>query len=211
MQSRLSKRLSVAFACLLALVAISASLHGIAAQSNCLTIYNGSNGWIVDKCGTDPNVGTPMEVVLDGISHSNAALVRVYHKSQSWSGTPQVAVIYASGFVRLKQNADPTPSIPFGSSIVLGPAYWPSFSTYYHNPQLNRLEIDTTWLPAAPLRMRANGTNHDFSVAYELVLPPPRDRQTRLHVTQTHTATADITINSTRRAERQGFKLAQES
>ncbi|HKZ87207.1 MAG TPA: hypothetical protein VJ793_26575 [Anaerolineae bacterium] len=152
-----------------------------------------------------------MEVVLDGISHSNAALVRVYHKSQSWSGTPQVAVIYASGFVRLKQNADPTPSIPFGSSIVLGPAYWPSFSTYYHNPQLNRLEIDTTWLPAAPLRMRANGTNHDFSVAYELVLPPPRDRQTRLHVTQTHTATADITINSTRRAERQGFKLAQVS
>jgi hypothetical protein len=32
----------------------------------------------------------------------------------------------------LKQNADPTPPIPFGSSFILGPAYWPDESTYYH-------------------------------------------------------------------------------
>ena len=31
---------------------------------------------------------------------------------------PQVAVFYASGFVRLKPNADPT---PFGTSVILGP------------------------------------------------------------------------------------------
>jgi len=180
-------------------------------ESGCSVIYNGGNGWVIDMCATDAAVTIPMEVLVNGISRGNAALVRIYHQSQSGPGVPQVAVIYASGYVRLKQNADPSPSIPFGTSFILGPAYWPGSSTYYHNPQLNRLEIDTTWLPSAPLHMRAEGANHDFDVTYEMTLPPPRDRQTRLHVTQTYTATANININSTRRAERQGFKLVQAS
>jgi hypothetical protein len=150
-----------------------------------------------------------MDVGLDGVPQGQAALVRVYHQSQSDPGSPQVAVIYASGFIRLKQNADPTPSIPFGSSFILGPAYWVDTATYYHNPQLTRLEIDTHWLPTGPLRMQAEGSNQDFDTSYELVFPPPRDRQTRLHVTQTHTATVDVTIDPTRRAESQGFKLVQ--
>src|SRR3990172_10840949 len=155
-QSQLLKGLLVALAGLLAWMAVSVSLQATTAQADCSLVYNGGNGWLVETCATDPRISTPMEVVLDGISRGNAALVRIYHKSQSWPGTPQVAVIYASGFVRLKQNADPTPSIPFGSSFVLGPAYWPGFSTYYHNPQLHRLEIDTTCLPSTPLRILAH-------------------------------------------------------
>jgi hypothetical protein len=176
----------------------------------CPVIYDGQNGWLIEMCTTDPAVTTLMEILVDGVSKGNAALVRIYHQSQS--GTmPQVAVVYASGYIRLKQNADPAPSIPFGTSFVLGPAYWTDVSTYHHNPQLNRLEVDTTWLPTAPLRMKAQGTNHDFTVAYEMMLPPPSDSLTRLHVTQTYTATAGITIDSTRRAEHQGFKLVQAS
>jgi hypothetical protein len=197
---------------LLALICLLVVNRGsVQAQSGCSTIYNGGNGWIIEICASDPAVTTPMRVSVDGVSKGNAALVRIYHKSQNNAGTPQVAVIYASGYVRLKQNADPSSAIPFGASFILGPAYWPSSSTYYHNPQLDQLEIDTTWLPNGPLRMMVHGTNHSFDVTYEMTLPPPRDRQTRLHVTQTYKATANISINSTRRAERQGFKLIQAS
>jgi hypothetical protein len=177
----------------------------------CPVIYNGGNGWIIDMCDSDPEVNTPMAVVLNGADQGDAVLLRVYHKSQGWPGTPQVAVIYASGYIRLKQNADPSPSIPFGTSFVLGPAYWTDLSTHHHNPQLSRLEIDTSWLPSAPLRMRVLGTNEDFDITYEMQLPPPRDRQTRLHVTQVYTATANIDIDPTRQAEHQGFKLVQAS
>ncbi len=179
--------------------------------TDCSIIYDGGNGWTVDMCATDSSVTTPMQVWVDGVSKGSAVVVRIYHESQYDSGTPQVAVLYSSGFVRLKQNADPTPSIPFGTSFILGPAYWPNSTTYYHNPQLTRLELDTTWLPNAPLRMLAQGTNHDFAMTYEMTLPPPLDRQTRLHVTQTYTATANINIDATRLAEEQGFKLVQES
>jgi len=81
--------------------------------------------------------------------------------------------------------------------------------TYHHNPQIDRLAIDTAWLPDAPLRLRAEGSNQDFEVAYEMQRPPPRDRQARLHVTQTDTATANVEIDPTRQAEFQGFKLVR--
>lgn len=172
-------------------------------------IYNPGNGWAIEKCLLDPNVTTTMELILNGVSQGQAALVRIYHRSESGPGSPQIAVIYASGFIRLKPNADPSPPIPFGSSFILGPAYWPSFLTYYHNPHLTRLALDTSWLPTGPLRMQAEGTNHDFIVSYELTLPPPHDHQTRLHVSQSYTATQAIAIDSARRAETQGFKLVQ--
>ncbi len=184
---------------------------GALPQDSCPVIYDGDNGWVIDQCASDPQIESPMEIYLDGVFQGEAAMLRVYHQSQAWPGTPQVAVIYASGYVRLKHNADPPKGIPFGTSFILGPAYWPDTSTYYHNPQLDRFEIDTSRLPNSPLVMQATGTNHDFAVAYELLMPPPRDRQTRLHVTQTFTATATINIDPTRQAEFQGLKLVQAS
>ena len=182
------------------------------AESNCTVVYEGGNGWVLDMCASDPNITTPMKIVVNGVSQGNAALVRIYHQSQNDPGIPQLAILYASGYVRLKQNADPNPSIPFGTSFILGPAYWSDSSVSpYHNPQINQLEIYTAWLPDASLRMRAQGTNHDFDVIYDMRMPPPRDRQTRLHVTQTYTATANINIDPTRRTEHQGFKLVQAS
>ena len=193
----------------LSFIALLSPFTGYAQPADCSEIYNGDSGWVIEICRTDAAVTTPMEVVLDGASQGNAVLLRVYHQSQYGLGQPQIAVLYASGYVRLKQNADPSPPIPFGSSFVLGPAYWPDPATYYHNPQLDRLEIETQWLPNGPLRLQATGSNHDFDVAYELQVPPPRDRQTRLHVTQIYTATADLDIDPIRQAESQGFKLVQ--
>ena len=182
-----------------------------ATPSGCSVIYNGGNGWIIDLCTTDPNVTTPMVVFLNGVSKGNAVAVRVYHKAQSDPGTPQVAVIYSSGFIRLKQNNDPSPSIPFGTSFILGPAYYDAPNGHHLNPQLTKLEIDTSWLPDSPLRMKAQGTNHAFNVNYNMELPPPNDAQTRLHVTQTYTATTNVNIDPTRRAQKEGFKLVQAS
>lgn len=185
-------------------------LAGRVQPTDCTTIYT-SGDWVISQCAADPAVAVPMALSLDGADQGQAALIQIAHRTEAGLSIPQVAVIYASGYVRLKQNADPSPPIPFGSSFVLGPAYWSDAATYHHNPQLARLTIDTSWLPHGPLRMQASGANADFAVAYALDLPPPRDRQTRLHVTQTFTATAPITIDPTRRAEHQGLKLVQVS
>ena len=192
------------------LAACAAPAHSSGAPTGCSSIY-ATTAWIVEQCAADANVPASMAVKLDGADRGRAALVRISHQTGAGASAPQVAVIYASGFVRLKQNADPSPPIPFGSSFVLGPAYWSSPTAYHHNPQLQQLAFDTTWLPDGPLRMQARGVNGAFAVSYELELPPPRDRQTRLHVTQTFTATAPITIDAARRAEHQGLKLVQVS
>jgi hypothetical protein len=197
------------------ITSIGAASQVQAAPGGCSTFYNGGNGWVIDLCTSDINPDMkplqPMTVFLNGVSKGNAVLVRVYHKSQTDPGTPQVAVFYSSGFIRLKQNDDPSPTVPFGTSFVLGPAYRTGPSTYYHNPQLSRFEIDTTWLPNAPLRLKAIGTNQAFNVTYDMTLPPPRDRQTRLHVDQTYTATATINIDAAYQAQKEGFKLVQAS
>ncbi|HLO30648.1 MAG TPA: carbohydrate binding domain-containing protein [Anaerolineales bacterium] len=181
--------------------------------SDCFPIYNGeTNGWVLEMCLSDPNNTDLMEVVVDGVSQGSAVQVRIYHKAQNFAGIPQVAVIDSHGFVRLKQNADPSPAIPFGTSFILGPAYW-TLSHYYHNPLLTRFEFDTNGLtaPNGSLRMLAQGTNHDFAVSYDMTLPPPRDRQTRIHVNQAYMATADITIDQSRSVNHEGFKLVQAS
>ena len=186
--------------------------HAAPAQTGCRLIYPAQGGWSLDLCEQDPSFGERMAVHLDGVGQGLAAMVRIYHATGDGAGMPQVAVLYASGFVRLRPNAGPPGSpIPFGSSFVLGPAYWPSESTYHHSPALSLLEIDTSRLPGGPLLLDAEGTNHDFNAAWKMRLPPPRDRQTRLHVEQTYTATAPIAISPARRLEAQGLKLVQAS
>ncbi|MCB0036986.1 MAG: hypothetical protein KDE51_23300, partial [Anaerolineales bacterium] len=206
----------IVLTCLMALMLLVTFLKylepvsALGSEVDCTLFYTTADHWQLELCPTDDSITTPMTVTLNGKEVGTAAYVRLYHPSQN-GGTPQVAVLYASGFVRLKQNADPTPSIPFGTSFILGPAYWSGMETYHHNPQIDVLMIDTEWLPNAPLRMTAVGGVGEFEVRYDLTLPTPRDRQTRLHVTQTYTATAAVSIVPTRTAEAQGFKLVQAS
>ncbi len=174
----------------------------------CSQIYS-QGGWAMRACVESPPTMPPMSLTLDGSPVGPCTYLEIYHQSQGWPGTPAVAVLYASGFTRLKPGADPVPPIPFGTSFVLGPAYWAAGGPYYHNPTLTQLEIDTSWLPMGPLRMHADGTNGQFSVAYDLTMPAPRDRQTRLHVTQRYEATAAVSIDAARRDAHEGFKLVQ--
>ena len=177
------------------------------APGSCSLIYPSTAGWAIELCPTDPSVPATMQVTLDGGAKGLAARVAVYHDTDDALTQPQVAVVYASGFVRLKQNADP---IPFGTSVVLGPAYWPLGAVAEeYNPTLTSLSIDTSELPTGPLRLTAAGANAAFDVAYEMALPPPRDRQTRLHVIQSYTANAAVTVDPARTANAEGFKLVQ--
>ena len=193
---------------LVGLCVLFSLLSGVTlAQSHCQVLYDPGDSWVVEMCAADPVIATPMAITLNNAPRGQGALVRIYHKSQNYPGTPQVAVIYASGYIRLKQNADPAPSIPFGSSFILGPAYWEDSLTYHHNPQLEQLNIDTDWLPNGPLRMQIEGNNGVFDVAYELTMPQPSNLQTRLHVTQLYSATNNVTIAPSRLAEAEGLKL----
>jgi hypothetical protein len=178
-----------------------------AAQEACRLIYPARNGWAIELCPTDPAVPTPMAVNINGGNVGSAARVAVYHVSGRGS-MPQVAVLYATGFVRLKQNQDPPGApIPFGASAVLGPAYWPNANTYYHNPQVQTLRITTAALPSR-LDLQATGQNHAFRVGFQMQLPAPSDVRTRFRVVQTVTATTRVTIDPTRTNRREGFKTA---
>jgi len=95
------------------IVVSSAHSMLVSPQHGCSFLYQ-DGAWAIERCASDPAVPTPMTVSVDGGTSSSAALLRIYHKSQTYPGKPQVAAIYASGFVRLKQNADPSPPVPFG-------------------------------------------------------------------------------------------------
>jgi hypothetical protein len=52
-----------------------------AAAANCSIIYSGGNGWVIDMCATDPDVVTPMDVLVNGVSQGSAALVRIINRN----------------------------------------------------------------------------------------------------------------------------------
>jgi hypothetical protein len=179
-----------------------------------IPLYEKHNGWSIWGNNSDEYVDSTMEVLIDGASFGKMARIIVYHKSANYSGSPEIADIYASGYVKLKQNADPRPTIPLASSFILGPAYNGTNDTseaymYNNSPQLDRIEINTSLLPDSPLIMKAFGSNRDFRVAYEMSMPKPTDELTRLHVNQTYVASENITINQTARDKHEGFKIVQ--
>ena len=210
------------FGFILALVIALICLIGLAssqtAQDKLDRIYENNETddiWVIEANSSDEYVDPTMEVILDGISYGNMSRISIFHSSESdYLRIPEVAAIYASSYIKLKQNADPSTPIPLGSSFVLGPAYNGTNDTseaymYNNSPQLDRLEINTSLLPDSPLILKASGSNRDFGVAYEMLMPTPTDELTSLHVNQTYVANENITINQTARQKHEGFKIVQ--
>jgi len=199
---------SITVALLLGLCLTVAFARGQAAPASCSPIYQDA-AWTISSCPTDPSVPATMAVWLDGVAQPEpVARLEIAHLTDDGVDWPTVAVLYASGYVRLKPNADPMPPIPFGTSVVLGPAYW-SGGIYHHNPTLESVYVATGLLPNGPLRLKITGTNGDLTVAYEVTMPPPSDNLTRWHVSQVYTATTAITLDAGRLANHEGVKLAQ--
>jgi hypothetical protein len=77
--------------------------------------------WVIKKLRTFiPE--DPFEVLINGKSMGMTKLLSFAKRVPNTSRFPQVLVIYSSGYLRLKAGADPTPPMPFGQSLFLGPA-----------------------------------------------------------------------------------------
>lgn len=90
----------------------------------------------------------PFEVLIDGKPMGTTKLLTFARHVPNTDRFPQVLALYSSGYLRLKAGADPTPPLPFGQSIVLGPAISgtsTSFSnkTLFFHPQIQRVAINT--------------------------------------------------------------------
>ncbi|MEP6606946.1 MAG: hypothetical protein ABJA60_12655, partial [Nitrosospira sp.] len=141
---------------------------------------------------------------------------------------PQVLVIYSSGYLRLKPGADPTPPLPFGQSLVLGPAICgtsTSFAkrTLFFYPQLQRVAIDTTKLNqqgAGNILIRITSsrsnrslgsatTNQIMNLSWELILEDPSEVETTLQVMGAFEFTEDVTPDPLQTQRFESVRLLQ--
>jgi hypothetical protein len=134
----------------------------------------------------------PFEVLINGQSMGMTKLLSFAKRVSNTSRFPQVLVIYSSGYLRLKAGADPTPPLPFGQSLVLGPAIsgtsasCPKKTLFFH-PQLKRVAIDTSQLKQGMLiritcspvtRFKSGTTNQIMALTWLLTLEEPHDLAT---------------------------------
>lgn len=153
----------------------------------------------------------PFEVLVDGKPMGTARLLSFAKRVSNSSRFPQVFVLYSSGYLRLKAGADPAPPLPFGQSLVLGPAIsgtsasCPKKTLFFH-PQLERVAIDTSQLDqngtgrllirivaSRENRLLKSGTtNQIMELAWLLTLEEPHDLATTLHVAGTFEFTEDV-------------------
>ncbi len=141
---------------------------------------------------------------------------------------PQVLVIYSSGYLRLKAGADPAPPLPFGQSLILGPAISGTSSSYptrtlFFHPQLQRVAIDTSQLnqdgrgriliritsaPSNPSPSRAT-TNQIMNLAWTLTLEEPCALATTLHVAGTYEFAEEVTPDPVQTEKLESMRLLQ--
>jgi hypothetical protein len=153
----------------------------------------------------------PFEVLINGESMGMTKLLSFAKRISNTSRFPQVLVIYSSGYLRLKAGADPTPPLPFGQSLVLGPAIsgttasCPKKTLFFH-PQLKRIAIDTSRLNQGGTGrmliritsshenrlLRSGTTNQIMDLNWLLTLEEPHDLATTLHVAGTFEFTEDV-------------------
>ena len=166
--------------------------------------------WVIKKRRAFIPEG-PFEVLINGESMGRTKLLAFAKHVPDTDCFPQVLVLYSSGYLRLKAGADPTPPLPFGQSLVLGPAIsgtstsFPRRTAFFH-PQLQRVAIDTSQLnqegtgriliriTSARSNLPSNSatTNQIMNLAWELTLEEPRDLATTLHVAGTFEFTEDV-------------------
>jgi hypothetical protein len=191
-------------------------------------LYN--NGvWAIQKLhGRIPE--RPFEAFLDGKPMGMAKLLAFSWHVPNTDRYPQVLALYASGYLRLKMGADPTPPLPFGQSLVLGPAIFGTSSSFpnptlFFHPQLQSVAIDTakTNLDGTnslliritctdPKRSLENPkTNQIMELAWTLTLHEPSYQATKLNVAGTFEFTEDVVPDPVKTAAAESVRLLQVS
>jgi hypothetical protein len=188
-----------------------------------------NNGeWVIEKLGASiPE--DPFEARIDGASIGSTRLLTFASRAPGTSRFPQVLVIAASGFLRMKAGADPAQPLPFGQSLVLGPAVFgrstsfPNATVLFFNPQIQTVEVDTCELRRKGtgrlrIRLTANDqdlpanstkTNQIMNLTWDVGLDEPTNERTRIRVTGRYAFTEEVSPDPTRSAEFQSFRLFQ--
>jgi hypothetical protein len=167
-------------------------------------IFDNGTWWIAMD-SSDPLLAS-IDVYLNDVSKGQCKRLDFGHKVQGIDSWPTVAALYSSGYLRLKECREP--DIKFGTSFILGPAYWEN-GNYYHNPQLTKVHIDTKELPSGPLRIQIAATNGSLNLSYDIETYDPTNEEIRVHVNQTWISTRSFSIDAMRQANHGGFKLVQ--
>ena len=113
----------------------------------------------------------PFEVLIDGKPMGTTKLLAFARHVPNTDRFPQVLALYSSGYLRLKAGDDPTPPLPFGQSIVLGPAISgtsTSFSkkTLFFHPQIQRVAINTSQINKDARRLSENSNEKISSLNF---------------------------------------------
>src|SRR5688500_14089069 len=170
----------------------------------------------------------PFEVLINGKSMGMTKLLSFAKRVSNTSRFPQILVIYSSGYLRLKAGADPSPPLPFGQSLVLGPAISGTSAsclkkTLFFHPQLERVDIDTSQLnqggtgrmlirvTSAPANsvLKSGTTNQIMELTWLLTLEEPQDLATILHVAGTFKFTEDVIPDSMQTKTFESVRLLQ--
>ncbi|MDQ3186879.1 MAG: hypothetical protein M3Q16_10590 [Pseudomonadota bacterium] len=189
-------------------------------------VFNNSV-WVIKKLRASiPE--DPFEVLINGQSMGMTKLLAFAKRVPNTDRFPQVLVIYSSGYLRVKAGADPKPPLPFGQSLVLGPAIsgtstsFPKRTLFFH-PQLQRVAIDTSHLnqdgtgrvliritsSRSNLSRNSATTNQIMNLAWALILEEPHDLATTLHVAGTFEFTEDITLDPLQTRKLESVRLLQ--
>ncbi|GEM_PF-5546434 len=174
------------------------------------SLWSDGTWWI--NAGNLPVVQDPMQVFVDGVDKGTAyALTFGYQlSSSSW---PEFAVLYNTGYIRLK----PLDALdPYGTSFILGPGYWDSNENYYHNIQISRVDIDTSQAESAD-KIVLSVTGQDYGginpsnlqITYSLVLPVPTPIAARIQVIESYTVINPFSLSTVRQTTHEAFKWAQ--
>jgi DNA/RNA endonuclease G (NUC1) len=190
------------------------------------SVFNNGE-WIIEALDASI-LEAPFEVRINGNPPCTTKLLAFANRVRDTSRFPQVFDLYSSGYIRMKAGADPSPPLPFGQSLVLGPAIFgtsASFpaATLFFRPQLQRVDIDTSQLHPdgsgtllicvtandSGLLPTSTNTNQIMNQTWGISLHEPTNEQTRIDVAGTFTFTETVTPDATRTTEFQSFRLLQ--
>jgi DNA/RNA endonuclease G (NUC1) len=197
----------------------------------CSAFNNGgvfNNGeWIIEALDSSiPEA--PFEVRINGSAVCTTKLLAFANRVSGTSQFPQVFDLYSSGYIRMKAGADPSPPLPFGQSLVLGPAIFGTSASFpaptlFFRPQLQRVDVDTSRLNPdgagtllinvtandSGLAPAATNTNQIMNQTWGIDLHEPTNDQTRIDVAGKFTFTETTVPDPTRTSEFQSFRLLQ--
>ena len=204
---------------------------GIACESlrcPCVAERFDNGEWVITRGDGAGIPERPFEVrVSTGVDRVHEASRLCQSGSQEFPLSP-VLVLASSGYLRIKSGADPGQPLPFGQSLVLGPAVFgastsfPS-STLFFNPQVRRPASTPEGSMAMGqgkllikvvardrnLSTTSTNTNQIMNINWTIVLSEPTQARTRLRVDGRFRFTERVIPDPIRTAEFQSFRLLQ--